>query len=429
MKRVHSIYFLLAVVLYSLSSLSAAGRRPLPAAFDGSMMPYDFAATDSMPVVPDSLRPVYIGYVARHGARYMTSPDKLRNLSKMLYDTALKSRLTPEGERFHLLIKKMEEAGAGKWGMLSDVGVDEERRLGADMARIFPDLFRKGEVNAVSSYVPRVVMTMYQFLFSLESNKTGINMSTLSGKELNPLLRCFHTDSIYDAYRAHGDWEPVYEEYFRQFVSPEPARRLLGAIHENDREKLRKITMQIYDVLSSCRAAGIEPPTDEFMTEAEYRGCWLADNLEHYLRNSVSPLSTSCAKATAPLIRRIISDADTALTAPEGKGRIFNGYFGHAETLLPLLSTMGVEGCFYLPLDYADLYKHWRVQEITPLGANYMIIFMKSESGRIYVSTRLNGRNISPLPDSPMTVPWNDLKEYWTARVEMLSNSPGADLP
>ncbi len=58
-----------------------------------------------------------------------------------------------------------------------------------------------------------------------------------------------------------------------------------------------------------------------------------------------------------------------------------------------------------------------------------MIIFMKSESGRIYVSTRLNGRNISPLPDSPMTVPWNDLKEYWTARVEMLSNSPGADLP
>ncbi len=355
MKRVHYIYFLLAVVLYSWSSLSAAGRRPLPAAFDGSMMPYDFAATDSMPVVPDSLRPVYIGYVARHGARYMTSPDKLRNLSKMLYDTALKSRLTPEGERFHLLIKKMEETGVGKWGMLSDVGVDEERRLGADMARIFPDLFRKGEVNAVSSYVPRVVMTMYQFLFSLESKKTGINMSTLSGKELNPLLRCFHTDSIYDAYRAHGDWEPVYEEYFRQFVSPEPARRLLGAIHENDREKLRKITMQIYDVLSSCRAAGIEPPTDEFMTEAEYRGCWLADNLEHYLRNSVSPLSTSCAKATAPLIRRIISDADTALTAPEGKGRIFNGYFGHAETLLPLLSTMGVEGCFYLPLDYAHL--------------------------------------------------------------------------
>ncbi len=417
-------------MLVSASVAGAADFRVLPAYLDGSMMPYDFATCDSLPVVPDSLQPVYIGYVARHGARFMSSPKKVENISKLLYNAAMQKKLTNVGEHFYDKIKEMDKATSGRWGMLSPVGIAEEQRLGADMAHMFPKLFKEGEVNAISTYVPRVVMTMYEFLHSFENIHRNVDMFTASGKDQNRFLRCFQTDSAYSAYRADGDWQGVYDEYLSKFVSPEPARRLLAANYENDKGKLRKITMDMYNILSACRAAGIEPPTTEFMTQQEYRGCWLAANLEHYLRNSVSPISTACASATAPLIERIIADADSAISTGRGvNGRKFNGYFGHAETLMPLFSTMGIKGCFSLPLDYDDLYKTWQVQQVTPLGANLMIILMKNNKGKVYASLRLNGRNISPMPDSPMIVSWNELKEFWLARVGMLSVSTGNDLP
>lgn len=420
-------YIVATVLLLGSAAFRADGFEPLPARLDGSMMIYDFAACDSSKAWPDSLRPVYTAYVARHGARLMTSGAKLEKMQRLLYDATRSRKITSAGIHFAELVRKMTEAGAGKWGLLSPVGIEEERRLAREMAALTPGLFAKGDVRAISTYVPRVIMTMYQFMHSLEAGHTGLNIFTGSGKTFSPYLRCFQTDSVYRDYRGSGDWRAVYEEYSRRWIPTAPARRILGASLDNDSEKLRDITMTMYDIMQACRAAGLPAPTTEFMTVDEYSRCWLAENLEHYLRNSVTPLSTACAAATAPLIKRIIKDADEELlsrrdsSANPAKGPVvLNGYFGHAETLLPLFATLDIEGCFALPLDYADLAKHWKVQDITPLGANLALILLRGDSGAIYASLRLNGRNIRPLRDSGYVVKWSDLKDFWLRRLRLL---------
>lgn len=411
--------------------MDGAGFKTLPAEYDGSMMPYDFSKCDSTVAWNDSLTPVFLSYTARHGARYLSSPKKIAKIQNALYEAALKKKLTPQGERFYGMLKDISQNTDGRWGLLSEVGISEEERLGSDMAAMLPDLFKSGKSESIATSVPRVIMTMDQFLHSLEIKNQDLELYTAAGKQNDCLLCCFIADSLYDAYRTDGDWVPVYEKFLEEHVSDAPARRLLAAGYDNNKQRLRHLTMDMYGLMQACRASGVTPPTTEWMTEDEYRGCWLASNLLHYLRNNINPVSNLAATATAPLIRRIISDIDSATgdstdgacctevresRCKEGKIKM-NGYFGHAETLLPLFSALRLPGCYVMTDDYSSLQDSWQIQDITPLAANMAIVILRGGSGERYASVRLNGCNIAPIPGKDEVVKWSELREYWLGLV------------
>ena len=424
------ILILLAVLL-SLPAMSAKRYADLPARYAGSMMPYDFSGTETDPIWPDSLKPVYVAHVGRHGARYISSAKKLDKLREAIAKAAAEGSLTNEGHRFDVLLKEVESATADRWGLLSKVGEEEERRLASDLYALLPGLLEDARVNAISTYVPRVVMTMYEFNHTLTVKSSEISISASEGRGFSPLLRCFTADSAYAAYRENGDWKEVSERLMDSIVSPEPARRLFGRSSGLDDRKLRKLTLDMYDVMQSLTAFGLPAPTDEFMSEADYRACWEVDNLEHYLRNTVTPLSSLAGKASSPLLARIIADVDASLDVRLIDMTMKNAdmdrdavpvrydasfYFGHAETLMPLLSLMRVPGCYSDSPDFNTLYNHWRDYDVVPLGANIDIILLQSPAGRTYAALRHNGRFVAPVPGA-MIIPWTEYKAYLTAQM------------
>lgn len=414
------------LVVLSLPLFAANKISQLPSHLDGSMMPYDFSYTDSKPIWPDSLTPVYVARVARHGARYISSPTKLDKLQAAISKATAAGTMTKEGRRFSALLKSVEDNTGTQWGRLSEVGCKEEIRLAEDLYALLPGLMKKARVNAISTYVPRVVMTMYQFNHELTALSSDINITASEGKHFSYLLRCFTADSLYASYRDNGNWKKVSEKLMDSIVSPEPARRILGAVSGIDEHQFKKLTLEMYDVLQSLTAFGMPAPTNEFMSESDYRVCWEVDNLEHYLRNTDTPLSSLAGKASSPLLARIIADADASLGArlidmtmknadmdkAEAPLRYdANFYFGHAETLMPLLSLMRVEGCYDNSGDFSTLSSRWKDYEIVPLGANIDIIFLQSPSQRTYVVLRHNSRFVSPM-STGMIVPWNEYKAY-----------------
>ena len=420
----------LTFFLVVIPILFFAAKKPslLPSHLEGSMMPYDFSYTESKPIWPDSLTPVYVARVARHGARYISSPKKLEKLQKAIAKASAAGTLTPEGRKFSALLKSVEDNTGTQWGRLSEVGCKEEIGLAEDLYALLPGLMKKARVNAISTYVPRVVMTMYQFNHELTALSSDINITASEGKQYSYLLRCFTADSIYSSYRDNGEWKKVSDKLMDSIVSTEPARRILGNLSGFDDHKYRKLTLEMYDVLQSLTAFGMPAPTDEFMSESDYKSCWEVDNLEHYLRNTDTPLSSLAGKASSPLLARIIADADASLgtrlidlamknadidVADAPKHYDANFYFGHAETLMPLLSLMRVEGCYDDSSDFTTLSSRWKDYEIVPLGANIDIIFLQSSSLRTYVALRHNGRFVSPMSGSKI-VPWSDYKAYLT---------------
>ncbi len=419
------VAFLMAALClpaFTLRSASPASSAPLPLPekYDGSMMIYDFEACDPVPQWPDSLRPVYVGYVARHGARFLSSAKKVSRLQKALYEASTSGKITPEGKEFIDLIDRVTDVTDNHWGALSPVGVEEEIRLAGTLTKIFPEIGNSNvRLSTVSTFVPRAVMTMYEFNHRLVELNRRVEITAAEGAQFSPLLYCFEADSAYRVFRSNeGPWKALYDKCVAEIVPTGPARRLLGEFASNDKKRLRDLTMDIYDIIQSNRAAGIPQPTTRWMTEEEYRLCWIADNYVHYLRNTVNPLSSVAGQATSTLVKELCRNAERALADTLGKGVKFDGYFGHAETLMPLLSALRIPGCHAMSLDWNEVARVWKVEEVVPLAANFMVILLRGESGKIYARVRLNGRDVAPIPGEGLLIGWNELSSFWLSTLK-----------
>ncbi len=78
-------YKVMAVSAFVILSLAAAlnSRAQWPL-LDGTMSPYDFSSVDSTLPWGGDMKPVYINYVARHGARFLSSEKKVADLKSAL---------------------------------------------------------------------------------------------------------------------------------------------------------------------------------------------------------------------------------------------------------------------------------------------------------------------------------------------------------
>lgn len=391
---------------------AATGRG---AEFDGSMTLYDFEGVEGT-AIPDSLTPIHISYIARHGARYLTSENKIKSVESVLEEARKAGTLTKAGRECMKLMEEVREKTDGRWGLLSENGKEEEARLGREMAEMYPEIFKsKGvRIEGKSSYVPRVVQTMNHFFLPIAEGYPGIDISQYSGKKYDNLTRFFDIDKSYIAWRKGGDWKEAYERDGYSKISVAPAERLVGKGSGMSESKLRRLTYDLYKVMQGFRAMGMEVATEKWMTESEYRACWEATNMEKYFQYSLSSLSSLPAQSAADVMFYLLG-VQTTLSESDATG--VDALFGHAETLLPVFALLGVPGATALPLDYTKLASEWSDAELTPLGANLEIIYSKSRSGAIYASMRLNGRNVSPINDPDrLTVSMVDLASYWLER-------------
>ena len=409
--------FLLLLLLTGSIGADAQGRyEALPAEYDGSMMPYDFGRCEAA-AVPDSLQPFFITYVARHGARFLSSEKKVSRLSDAIEKARQAGNLTPLGREFDGLIEIVKRHTDGRWGALDSVGACEQQELGRQMAETWPSVTKSGTVKARATYVPRVVMSMYEFAHSLGAVRQNLDIYTAEGHKFDSLLRYFTTDSIYVKYLKDKPWKKEYDHFVESHISARPAEALFGATF--DEKENRKLTLELFGVIQSLRAAGLRAPDSRWMTAEEYHDCWEAANLEHYFARTDNPLSHIPVEGAVPLLQNMITGLEEAAAGCCESGSEIKAqlYFGHAETLMPLLSLCDVEGCNAPDAQPEDVAKVWKDYEVVPLGANFEIVLMRAPSGTVYALTRLNGRNVKVGSLPTPLVKWTQLKDFLNTRI------------
>lgn len=422
---------LLILLAAALPAVAQAQTPPewaeLPLHLDGRMMIYDFDSSQPF-TLPDSLTAVKVAYVARHGARYMTSEKKFRALEAYLSDAARTGALTADGEAMLDLLKRISEVSEGQWGDLSAVGSEEQRLLAGELKRMLPQLLSDARAEAQSTYVPRVIETMYDYCYTLadpgvEANKkyipSGVSVSTAEGHQFDRELRFFMIDSAFREYQKNGPWRPVYEDYESTNVPLKPLARLVDEkrFRATPEADARALVMEEYNTLSSLRAMGMGYPSTRWFSVEEYEACWRVSNLDQYLQRAISPVATLPGAIAAPLLDSVVAGLDDK--RPEAPQLVLK--FGHAETLIPFVSLLGLPGYDALPLDWDKLASGWKNYEIAPLGGNILIILARSASGREYVSIRLNGRNVAAAPGFPLWSPWPEARSRWLERAAAIT--------
>ena len=87
--------------------------------------------------------------------------------------------------------------------------------------------------------------------------------------------------------------------------------------------------------------------------------------------------------------------------------------FGHAETMMPLLALMRLQGCYYMTNYFDTVGLHWHDFHVVPMASNIQMILLRSDSGRLYVRVDLNEVPTPLIPGkSTIYTPWDTAKDY-----------------
>lgn len=404
-----------SVILYIFLSFlgmhAATPTRFNATSCEGSAMPYPAPAETV--AYPDSLTPVMINHVGRHGARFPSSASRAISLSSALRHADSIGTITPLGIEMLEVVNNVIERSNGRWGALDSLGMAEQRGIASRMLASYPNLFNNGKVSALSSYSPRCIMSMYSFTHQLARMNNRLEIFTSSGRQNSPLMRPFDIDQDYIDYREDAPYEESLKVYFKATVPVEPVKRILGEDYPLDTEHLQDLAMTEYGLLSGLSAMGYDVDAERFVTIDEYNRLWECNNLKQYLERTANTLSTVPADIAADLLVNLI-DSTQDMIDRKSDNRV-QLRFGHAETLMPLLSLMHLPGCYYMTNYFDTVAAHWQNFHVVPMASNLQLLLFRAKSGRFYLRIDLNERPVPFIPgNESIYIPWTTAKQFLT---------------
>lgn len=404
------------LALVSLLPMRAADPMATTYTYDqceGSLMPYPL---DTKTVAyPDSLVPVMINHVGRHGARYPSSSQNSQILKRALEKAQTSGTITTLGKSLLKITNDIITLSEGKWGALDSLGEYEQRMLASRMYATFKPAFESGKVNAISSYSPRAMMSMYCFTHQLDRLNNKLEFQTSTGRQNSELMRPFDLDEQFKEFLKSAVLVDTYQDYFEKTCPVTAIERVLGKNFDyKDADQKKSLAYAEYHVLSGLSAMAYKGCNlSDFFTVEEVNALWSCFNLKQYLQRTSSTLSSVPADIAGALLENLIQTTDDFIDGKTTTSVWLR--FGHAETLLPLVSLMRLPGCYYMTNYFDTVAKNWKDFDIVPMAANLqLIIFKNTKSGKYYVRLDLNEKPVAFIPGSDSVyVPWLTAKKYF----------------
>ena len=389
--------------------------------YAGTAMPYPIVK-DSFVFFQDSMVPFYVNHLGRHGARFPTSGKALNRVKEILELAQRENRLTSGGVTLLSTIQNLSETFDGQWGKLSVVGEEEQRGIARRMIERYPQLFSDSvKVQAIATYVPRCIHSMDAFLACMVEFNSSLHIQRNEGKQYNDILRFFDLNQSYVDYKKNGDWRPIYETFVRRKISSASVMEnfFLESGQETDKEA-EEFVMALFSIAAILPDTGTPINLDGLFTIGEWDNYWQTQNLRQYMSKSSSPIGRMLPVAIAwPLLSEFIHSADEVIKGKSDTRANFR--FAHAETVIPFVALMGVEGTDVKVVVPDSVSKYWKDYEIAPMAANVQWIFYHDKAREIWVSFLLNEKEMT-LPVSTSRFPyyrWETVCMYLKKRVEM----------
>lgn len=257
------------------------------------------------------------------------------------------------------------------------------------------------------------MMSMFSFVHQLDRLNNSVEVITSTGRQNSKLMRPFDVSNDYKEFRASDGWKTVYDDYMAQTVPVTAIERVLGKDYPYGDTDPKDLALMEYYVLAGMSAMSVEVNALDYFTPAEYNALWSTFNLRQYLQRVASTVSSVPADIVSDLVLDIVARMDGFISG--SNPATVDLRFGHAETLMPLLSLLRLPGCYYLTNYFDTVAMHWRDFDVVPMAANLQIILFKSVKGRYYVRVDLNEKPVTLIPnDSRVIIPWGEARDYMT---------------
>ena len=384
MMRYLSLLFFLVLDAAFLSAETGRDVYILKDSLKGVYRMYDFEAPRSNAPAPKGYKVFYLSHYGRHGSRYIHDEREYDSLNVVLH----REVLTPYGELVRERFDEHYPSLKGRAADLSEVGKMQHRMLARRMMEDYPELFGRGaSVRAVSSDIPRCLMSMHNFLDELRIRRRSLDIYAGVNSSMVPLFRPspVRRFPMKEFMSANFDAEPLFG---RLFASPDEAMARTDA---------GMFAQTLYYYASHLEGVMIEDDFfDAVLIDDEISALFMIENEKFsYHRGALCPDNLAVA---GPSLAEIISSADRDIESGDVSVRL---RFGHDNMVMNIMSLMGVP-----PFDKARF-----SSSDVPMASNIRFVFARDRSGDVLVKIQYNENDVMGW------ISWKEFREYCLERI------------
>jgi hypothetical protein len=375
--------------------------------------------TEPLTPAPKGRKPFYISTYARHGSRFLIKEREYDWPYQQIKKAAQAGKLSEIGKEVYDHLEALREEARGRYGDLTVLGATQHRRIAQRMYNNFPEIFTDNAVvDAKSTVVIRCIISMENELIQLSRNNPKLNIrSDASEHDMyymnlqdSALYKKRFSKETVDLYKAFCDRHAIHEQAMSRLFN--------DSVYCRDSIDTYELNKTIFKIASSVQGTEMRYHFNLFdiYTSDELYANWLQYNAYWYLCFGNNPYNGGTQPFTQRnLLRRIIEEADNAITSPRNSASL---RFGHETIVLPLTCLLDLNGFGRQFRDLEELdVSGWLNFDVFPMAANIQFVFYRknAKDTDILFKVLLNEREAT-LPIQTDCAPyyhWNDFREFY----------------
>ena len=402
---------------------------------------------------PQGFKPVFINYVGRHGARFMTKPGSDVLIIEVMKKADSQKALTSLGKQVLNAALQFESVEKDNYGNITVLGAGEQKSIAERLYKEYKLSFRQQGIDVLMTTKVRTQQSASAFLQGIPAAANESIHSGIMADATDTLLRFYDLSPAYDVYKnsasllQHTDSlrndkqtvEVVNNVCGRLFTLPFLQSLAGGKIDAGDgsgkpiRLSAEHFTEALYDVYSIHFSASKEmQPTearqqaddfDKAFTKTDLRWLSLLNEADDFYAKGPSEDTLGIQiTIAAPLLQNLISTTDSIINGSKTSDAIFR--FTHAEAISPLATLLGIPQASHTSESVFRFQNHWMASEIIPLSANIQWI-VYANGKQFLVKVLLNESEVA-LPIATASLPyyeWQTFKSYYLQKLSLLQRS------
>lgn len=441
-----SILFMVGWLLW------CAGARAQAPLYLGTKTPYA-APVAQYTAAPPGFKPVFVNYVGRHGARYLTKAGADIKTLQVLEAAEKKQGLTLLGQQVKKMVACLCDIEKGQYENISLLGAKEQQAIGQRLLSRYRSAFAGNGLDVVVTYKVRTRQSADAFLQAYK-NYAGEKHFSKKADSLDAVLRFYDLSPAYQQYKKSSllkkAMDSLEQDARSQAVANNVAARLFTSSFRASwkTEEARAFAENLYDLYAvqfslqeelrkkgyanNSVKLGIAFSPEDLAWEDFKSGA--ADFLEKGPGYDSLGIQV---KVAAPLLADFVRTMDeaTGTTAGNAGARHTGGgggednaaayhpdavlRFTHAEAISPFACLLGIPAASTPSAGIYQYHDHWQADNIIPLSANIQWILYAN--GKEYlVKILLNEKEVL-LPITGSEGPyyrWSNLRAYCLQRLQ-----------
>ncbi len=380
----------------------------------GLLMPYP-GPQKAQTKAPRGYKPFYISHFGRHGSRWHTSPKTYNYPFEVLSAADSAGMLTPYGKDVLRRVTLLWEDARDRSGELTQKGFRQHKEIARRMFTNYRRVFRgRKHINANATQSGRVMLSMESFCQELLSLNPKLDISL----DASARDRAFLAYESPEA-RVYGDEGPWREEWHRLRDSLVHPERLMGVLfadsaYVKDRVDATELMRVLYQLASIALDSDTDVRLNDLFTTSEWYDLWQPHNYSYYMSKGPNPAAGEklLERSSIQTLEDIIAKADEAIATGDCAADL---RFSHDSHLVPLSTTLQLDGCRAKVTDPGQVAASWANYRISPMAGNIQLIFYRKRKGDVLVKFLLNENEVG-IPAATELYPyyrWEDVKAYY----------------